>query len=172
MWIDCGNQNVCIIAGLAPCVTQVVLRIREVRSLDLQPDFGEADVVREVDRSTWHMSHIGTYTQRRGRFVTAEPCCTRWRREWDSNPRKVALHTLSKRADSAALAPLLNHWPAAEETTRPETQDSRPLDVSSPTKMPSECVAGSLEPRWITRRVRWRPGPVQWAPVNQVRTGR
>ena len=29
-----------------------------------------------------------------------------WRREWDSNPRKVALHTLSKRADSAALASL------------------------------------------------------------------
>ena len=31
---------------------------------------------------------------------------TPWRRERDSNPRKVALHTLSKRADSAALAPL------------------------------------------------------------------
>ena len=28
------------------------------------------------------------------------------RREWDSNPRWVAPHTLSKRADSAALAPL------------------------------------------------------------------
>ena len=31
----------------------------------------------------------------------------KWRTERDSNPRKVALHTLSKRADSAALAPLL-----------------------------------------------------------------
>jgi hypothetical protein len=30
--------------------------------------------------------------------------CIFWRRRWDSNPRKVALHTLSKRADSAALA--------------------------------------------------------------------
>ena len=29
-----------------------------------------------------------------------------WRREWDSNPRWVAPHTLSKRADSAALASL------------------------------------------------------------------
>ena len=29
-----------------------------------------------------------------------------WRRRWDSNPRKLALHALSKRADSAALAPL------------------------------------------------------------------
>ena len=29
-----------------------------------------------------------------------------WRRGWDSNPRKLALHALSKRADSAALAPL------------------------------------------------------------------
>ena len=28
------------------------------------------------------------------------------RRRWDSNPRRVAPHTLSKRADSAALAPL------------------------------------------------------------------
>ncbi|MEY4401372.1 MAG: hypothetical protein RL072_1237 [Actinomycetota bacterium] len=30
----------------------------------------------------------------------------KWRRGWDSNPRKLALHALSKRADSAALAPL------------------------------------------------------------------
>ena len=27
-----------------------------------------------------------------------------WRKRWDSNPRKLSLHTLSKRADSAALA--------------------------------------------------------------------
>jgi hypothetical protein len=31
---------------------------------------------------------------------------SKWRREWDSNPRRVAPHTLSKRADSAALASL------------------------------------------------------------------
>jgi hypothetical protein len=31
-----------------------------------------------------------------------------WRRRWDLNPRKVALHTISNRADSAALALLLN----------------------------------------------------------------
>ena len=40
-----------------------------------------------------------------------------WRREWDSNPRRVAPHTLSKRADSAALASLLtpgtDYGPAA-----------------------------------------------------------
>ena len=29
-----------------------------------------------------------------------------WRRGWDSNPRTREGHTLSKRADSAALAPL------------------------------------------------------------------
>lgn len=29
---------------------------------------------------------------------------TDWRKRWDSNPRKLSLHTLSKRADSAALA--------------------------------------------------------------------
>ena len=33
------------------------------------------------------------------------------RREWDSNPRWVAPHTLSKRADSAALASLLGWYP-------------------------------------------------------------
>ncbi len=27
-----------------------------------------------------------------------------WRRRWDLNPRKVSLHTISNRADSAALA--------------------------------------------------------------------
>ncbi len=31
------------------------------------------------------------------------------RRGWDSNPRRLAPHTLSKRADSAALAPLLGN---------------------------------------------------------------
>jgi hypothetical protein len=31
-----------------------------------------------------------------------------WRRRWDLNPRKVSLHTISNRADSAALALLLN----------------------------------------------------------------
>ena len=30
-----------------------------------------------------------------------------WRRRWDLNPRKVSLHTISNRADSAALALLL-----------------------------------------------------------------
>ena len=37
------------------------------------------------------------------RWVTGGPV---WRRVWDSNPRWVSPHTLSKRADSAALAPL------------------------------------------------------------------
>ena len=31
---------------------------------------------------------------------------TPWRRGWDLNPRRVAPHTISNRADSAALAPL------------------------------------------------------------------
>src|SRR5882762_9490131 len=38
------------------------------------------------------------------------------RRGWDSNPRWVAPHTLSKRADSAALAPLRG---AAQGTATP-----------------------------------------------------
>jgi len=33
---------------------------------------------------------------------------TLWRRRWDLNPRKVSLHTISNRADSAALALLPN----------------------------------------------------------------
>ncbi len=40
-------------------------------------------------------------------FCISEPSTSvfvYWRRRWDSNPRKVALHTLSKRAGSAALA--------------------------------------------------------------------
>ena len=37
------------------------------------------------------------------RFVKT-PCRRRWRRRWDLNPRKVSLHTISNRADSAALA--------------------------------------------------------------------
>ncbi len=43
--------------------------------------------------------------------ITSDPprsSWTVWRREWDSNPRWVAPHTLSKRADSAALASLLD----------------------------------------------------------------
>ncbi len=52
----------------------------------------------------WHL------TDRKGPFflltVGSFSSKTLWRRERDSNPRKVALHTLSKRADSAALAPL------------------------------------------------------------------
>jgi hypothetical protein len=43
----------------------------------------------------------------------ARPCDAR--RGWDSNPRWVAPHTLSKRADSAALAPL----PGAAQGTGP-----------------------------------------------------
>jgi hypothetical protein len=36
------------------------------------------------------------------------------RREWDSNPRKVAPHTLSRRADSSALASLQGLLPKRE----------------------------------------------------------
>jgi hypothetical protein len=48
-----------------------------------------------------------------GPHRSARPCDAR--RGWDSNPRWVAPHTLSKRADSAALAPL----PGAAQGTGP-----------------------------------------------------
>ena len=41
-----------------------------------------------------------------GALGTPGSSSPRWRREWDLNPRGVAPHTLSRRADSAALAPL------------------------------------------------------------------
>ena len=68
------------------------------------------------------------------------------RREWDSNPRWVAPHTLSKRADSAALASLLGV-----------------PGVGPRTGQAIVCAA---------RGRRWRPGPVQLQPVNRVRAGR
>ena len=44
--------------------------------------------------------------QRRDERLRRARALSRQRREWDSNPRRVAPHTLSKRADSAALASL------------------------------------------------------------------
>jgi hypothetical protein len=57
------------------------------------------------------------------------------RREWDSNPRRVAPHTLSKRADSAALASLPEEGDArrrqfAGVMSAPETEVARSLHVS------------------------------------------
>ena len=49
------------------------------------------------------------------------------RREWDSNPRWVAPHTLSKRADSAALAPLLGYPPKVAPRTDEAIVSADPL---------------------------------------------
>ncbi len=70
-----------------------------------------------------------------------------WRRGWDSNPRRVAPHTLSKRADSAALAPL-------QGSTR----------GWQPGPMRLSCRSA--------RSRMWRSGPVQSQSVNRVRAGR
>ncbi len=45
--------------------------------------------------------------------------CRPERREWDSNPRRLAPHTLSKRADSAALASLPGNRDARREPPSP-----------------------------------------------------
>jgi hypothetical protein len=52
------------------------------------------------------------------------------RREWDSNPRRVAPHTLSKRADSAALASLPEEDDARRRAAAPETEVARSLHIS------------------------------------------
>src|ERR687897_2832479 len=63
-------------------------------------------------------------------------------------------HTLSKRADSAALASLRG---------RPGPADKRRGQV------PPRGAEGIV---WLARDSRWRPGPVQLKPVNRGRAGR
>src|SRR5579875_296255 len=74
------------------------------------------------------------------------------RRRWDLNPRWVAPHTISSRADSAALALLLVREPGYR------------LSVGCPGGLTSGF-------RRARRRAR-RPGPAQRPPVNRVRVGR
>ena len=83
------------------------------------------------------------------------------RREWDSNPRWVAPHTLSRRADSSALASL-PAWRAEASGGLLEGAAHR-----SPA-LPSDSGGTLSSPRFV----RWRPGPVQRRSVNQVRAGR
>ena len=80
------------------------------------------------------------------------------RREWDSNPRWVAPHTLSKRADSAALASLRGHRSAGAERV------GRGGGAVGPGV--GQAIVCDARDR------RWRPGPVQLQPVNRVRAGR
>ncbi len=64
-----------------------------------------------------------------------EPRTGAERREWDSNPRRVAPHTLSKRADSAALASLPEEGdasgPLAACIRRPGGTRALPLRAAS-----------------------------------------
>ena len=61
-----------------------------------------------------------------------------WRREWDSNPRWVAPHTLSKRADSAALASLR----VLADTRR--TRRRRPGDLRHTAGSAESCCLPAL----------------------------
>ena len=70
-----------------------------------------------------------------------------WRRVWDLNPRRLAPHTLSKRAHSAALATLRVHPWCGYRLKRIAWNDRSRFGV-------------------------WRSGPVQQASVNRVRAGR
>ena len=70
--------------------------------------------------------------------------CSYERRRWDLNPWTLAGHTISSRADSAALALLRAAWAAS----------------------------GELSSRGTARRSVRRPGPAQRALVNRVRAGR
>jgi hypothetical protein len=72
----------------------------------------ERDHVRGVGSASEQPQSSGKRSPE-GPHRRARPCDAR--RGWDSNPRWVAPHTLSKRADSAALAPL----PGAAQGTGP-----------------------------------------------------
>jgi hypothetical protein len=91
------------------------------------------------------------------------------RREWDSNPRWVAPHTLSKRADSAALAPLLVH-------RAPRPRRWRPGDLRHTAGSAESCCLPALTRFTVCsctgpgRHVR-RRGPARLA-VDQVRPAR
>jgi len=64
---------------------------RELTTIDAQTDIAIARVDSTSDVEAVKVDAVGSVGKRR---------------EWDSNPRRVAPHTLSKRADSAALASL------------------------------------------------------------------
>jgi hypothetical protein len=69
-------------------------------------------VSNEPEPAPEHAYEDGQWVQVTGTVPDGPPPSeTPWRREWDSNPRWVAPHTLSKRADSAALASLLDARP-------------------------------------------------------------
>ena len=84
------------------------------------------------------------------------------RRGWDLNPRSLAGHTISNRADSAALA-LLRAGNAPRGARAAPTGYSAAPQTSA-RRGPLSCPS----PR---RLVRWL-GPAQRAPVNRVRVGR
>ena len=81
-----------------------------------------------------------------------------WRRGWDSNPRSVARHTISSRADSAALAPLRAsgylrpasgrsvRWPGpAQRDPREPSQGRKAAALSGPSRVPQSA--------WLPHRV-------------------
>ena len=81
---------------------------RDVAVLDGAPRLVERDAHRRV---ICHLvEHVTAASDRAPASERPTTACVAGerheRREWDSNPRWVAPHTLSKRADSAALAPL------------------------------------------------------------------
>src|ERR1700753_3302475 len=83
------------------------------------------------------------------------------RRRWDLNPRLVAQHTISSRADSAALA-LLRDCSLVRLTARTGTNGAMrvlPLARDSPSVSPKghfefmeRSPNGNLGPNWVGRR--------------------
>jgi hypothetical protein len=89
----------------------------------------------------------------RGLSFEARGAPWRPRRRWDLNPRLLSQHTISNRADSAALARLL---------------DSSPVRLVE-TRLPHLGLSCLVAP--LLFWARW-PGPAQRPLVNRVRVGR
>src|SRR6184192_3835687 len=72
---------------------------------------------------------------------------TNWRRGWDSNPRYVAVYTLSKRAPSAARPPLQLLPPLAEELPQERSAFVRQHAARHCQAMVESGVADHIEER-------------------------
>ncbi len=88
---------------------------------------------------------------------------TPWRRRWDLNPRKVSLHTISNRADSAALA-LLQRSLAWARTGYPEGHGASHASLIRPRP---KAAAGSRATAVREPSQGWKPAALSgsgWVP--------
>jgi hypothetical protein len=92
-----------------------------------------------------------------------------WRRRWDLNPRKVSLHTISNRADSAALALLPNSQHSYIKLNTGSQGYLSPLNVHSGNLLRprSTAVVGSRATTVREPSQGWKPAALSelcWVP--------